>query len=198
MAGPLRAATRRVHRFTKRRTPMDFSEYEQQHRFRQAWEAVQVARPVHFSLFTFGESELPYYLVCQKPAPESPVSITRGEVRVTRPLIITPENARPEFRNFFEEDDEGAVAEFIMARSAAFSHLKFENQHGPARIVTDSVEEAVARLNRQLDDEDEDRVAILCAPESLARFAIFRYAAESVLQSAPDNFHVLRERGFLR
>jgi hypothetical protein len=177
---------------------MDFSEYEQQHRFRQAWEAVQVARPVHYSLFTFGESELPYYLVCQKSAPQSPVSITRGEVRVTRPLIITPENARPEFRNFFEEDDEGAVAEFIMARSAAFSHLKFENQHGPARIVTDSVEEALARLNRQLDDEDEDRTAVLCAPESLARFAIFRYAAERVLQSAPDNIQELRERGFLR
>jgi hypothetical protein len=64
--------------------------------------------------------------------------------------------------------------------------------------ITDSVEEAVARLNRQLDDEDEDRVAILCAPESLARFAIFRYAAERVLQSAPDNIQELRERGFLR
>lgn len=176
---------------------MRFPDFDQQHQFRQAWEAVHIARPVQYSLFTFGESELPYFLVCAAPEPASPVSITRGEVRVTRPLIITPDNARPEFRNFFEEGEEGVVADFIMARTAALAHLKFENQHGPARIVTDSVEEAVARLNHQLDDEEEDRVAILCAPAVLAGFAIFRYAAERVMQSAPDNVRELRERGFL-
>jgi hypothetical protein len=180
-----------------RHTPMSFPDFEQQHPFRRAWEAVHIARPVHYSLFTFGESELPYFLVCAAPEPASPVSITRGEVRVTRPLIITPDSARPEFRNFFEDGEEGAVADFIMERTAALSHLKFENQHGPARIVTDSVEEAVARLNHQLDDEEEDRVAILCAPAVLAGFAIFRYAAERVMQSAPDNVRELRERGFL-
>lgn len=176
---------------------MNFPDFEQQQRFQQAWAAVQIVRPVHYSLFTFGESELPYFLVCDARQPSSPVSITRGEVRVTRPLIFTPDNVRPEFRNFFEEGEEGTVADFIMARTAAFAHLKFENQHGPARIVTDNVEEAVARLNRQLDDEEEDRVAILCAPEMLARFAVFRYAAERVMQSTPDNVRELRERGFL-
>lgn len=176
---------------------MDFSDFDQQLRFRQAWEAVRIARSVSYSLFTFGESQLPYFLVCDGSQADSTLSITRGEIRVTRPLIITPDNARPEFRNFFEDGDEGAVADFIMARTAALSHLKFENQHGPARIVTDSVEEAVARLNRQLDDEEEDRVAILCAPAPLAGFALFRYAAERVMRSAPDNINELRERGFL-
>jgi hypothetical protein len=176
---------------------MNFSEYEHQKRFREAWEAVRIARPVHYSLFTFGESELPYYLVCEVHKPNETVTITRGDVRVTRPLIITPENVRPEFRNFFEQGEEGLVADFMMARTAAFSHLKFENEHGPARIVTDSVDEAVSRLNRQLDGEDEDRVAILCAPANLAGFAIFRYAAERVMKSAPDNIQELRERGLL-
>lgn len=176
---------------------MDSPDYDPLHRFRKAWEAVHIARPVHYSLFTFGKSELPYFLVCAADNPASPVSITRGEVRVTRPLIITPDTVRPEFRNFFEEGEEGAIADFIMERTAAFAHLKFENQHGPARIVTDSVEEAVARLNHQLDDQEEDRVAILCAPALLGRFAIFRYAAERVMQSTPDNIRELRERGFL-
>ncbi|MSR59111.1 MAG: hypothetical protein EXS05_15945 [Planctomycetaceae bacterium] len=177
---------------------MDFSDFEQQHRFRQAWEAVEIARPVEYSLFTFGESELPYFLVVAPRSPDSQVSITRGEIRVTRPLIITPDNLDPELGNFFEDEGDGEdAAWFIMKRTAAFSHLKFQNQKGPARIVTDSVEEAVARLNRQLDAEDDDRVAILCAPAPLAGFAIFRYAAERVMKSAPDNIREMRERGFL-
>jgi hypothetical protein len=176
---------------------MGFSDFEKQQRFREAWEAIRIARSVQYSLFTFGESELPYFLVCDMPDAGSSVSITQGEVRITRPLIITLENARPEFQNFFEEDDEGDVADFLMRRDVGFSHLKFVNQRGSARIVTDNVDEAVDRLNRQLDVEEEDRVAILCAPAPLAGFAVFRYAAERVMQSTPDNIRELRERGFL-
>ncbi len=176
---------------------MSFSEHEERRRFQEAWEAVRIARPVHYSLFTFGESELPYFLVCEAPRTNETVTITRGDVRITRPLIFTLDNVRPEFRNFFEDGEEGMLADFIMARTAAFSHLQFENEHGPARIVTDSVEEAVSRLNRQLDNDEEDRVAILCAPARLAGFAVFRYAAERVMKSAPENIQELRERGLL-
>jgi hypothetical protein len=59
------------------------------------------------------------------------------------------------------------------------------NESGPENIVTDTVEEAVARLNRQLDAEDEDRMAILSAPASLGGFAVFRYATERILASRP-------------
>lgn len=176
---------------------MNFGEFDQQRRLLAAWNAVEIARPVHYTLFTFGDSELPYFLV-QEGLPGKPqVSITRGEVRIARPLIITPDSGRPEFRNFFENADEEQIADFILARTAAFSHLKFENQHGPAQIVTDSMEEAVSRLNRQLDEEEEDRVAILTAPAGLAGVAVFRYATERVMQSAPENLQELRERGFL-
>lgn len=176
---------------------MNFSDFEDQHRFQQAWEAVRVARPVHYTLFTFGTSDLPYILVCEAHPPLQTVTIRRGDVRITRPLILTPDNIHPEFRNFFENDEEQSLAAFLMQRTVAFSNLQFENQHGPAKIVTDSVEEAVAKLNRQLDQDEEDRVAILCAPASLAGFAAFRYAAERVMRSAPDNIQELRERGFL-
>jgi hypothetical protein len=166
-------------------------------RFRAAWEAVEIARPVHYSLFTFGATDLPYFLVLSGLGADKTVSITRGEVKITRPMIITPDNARPEFQDFFEDDDDESLAQFILARSASFSHLKLHNQAGPKRIVSDSVEEAVAKLNRQLDTDDEDRIAILTAPQSLAGFAVLRYASERIMQSAPDNIQELRERGFL-
>jgi len=174
-----------------------FDDHDDVDRFREALDAVQIVRPVHYSLFTFGQSELPYFLVLAPQGDVRSVSITRGEVKITRPLIITPQNASPEFLNFFENAEDTGLAQYLLARTASFSNLKLQNQSGPKKIVSDSVEEAVEKLNRQLDDEEEDRVAILTAPAGLEGFAILRYTTERVLRSAPDNIQELRERGFL-
>ena len=176
---------------------LSFDEFEQQRRFHEAWESVEIVRPVHYSLFTFGETVLPYYLVCGISKPGTTVSITKGDVRVKRPMIITRDNARPEFHNFFENSDEEEVAEFLLARMAQFSNLQFENLSGAKRIVSDSMEEAIDKLNRQLDGEDDDRVAILAAPPNFGGVAVLRFAAERVWQSGPENIQELRERGFL-
>jgi len=176
---------------------MTFDDFHQEARFRAAWEAVGIERAMKYTLFTFGESVLPYYLVCPVSAAEAPVAVTKGEVRITRPMLITPDNARPEFRNFFETDDEEEVVSFMLARTARFSPLKFDNQSGAKRVVSETVEGMVAKLNRQLDEEEEDRVAILTAPVKLGRIAILRYATEQVMRSAPENVQELREKGFL-
>jgi len=171
--------------------------FDAEERFKAAWQAVKIARPVHYTLFTFGESELPYFLIEDSKQPREPVSITRGEVRVTRPRIITPDSDRPEFSGFFDDPEFAGLASFLLARTAAFSHLRLENQHGAARVVSDSVDEAVQKLSRQLDDDDEDRIAILTAPHGLAGLAVLRYAADRIMQSAPGNIQELREHGFL-
>lgn len=165
-------------------------------RFRRIWERIEIRRPVHYSLFTFGESSLPYFLVCEPPSGEM-VRVVRGDVRVTRPLIITPDSVQPEFRDFFDSADEAQMLQFLLARSAAFSHLRFNNEAGEPYAVSDHVDEAVAKLNRQLDDEEEDHVAILSAPQGLIRLAPLKYAIERVWRSAPENIQELRERGFL-
>jgi hypothetical protein len=176
---------------------MHFEDFDQEARFRAAWEAVGIARSMRCTLFTFGESVLPYYLVCPVSPAEAPVAVTRGEVRITRPMLITPDNARPEFRNFFETDDEEEVVQFLLARTARVSPLKFDNQSGAKQVVSETVEGMVAKLNRQLDDEEEDRMAILTAPARLGKVAVLRYATEQVMRSAPENVQELRERGFL-
>ncbi len=176
---------------------MVFEEFDQQRRFRDAWEAVDIVRPVRYSLFTFGESVLPYFLVCGETRPDTTVSVTRGEVRIKRPMILTPESAGPEFRGFFEDVDDESVAQFLLARTAQFSNLKFDNESREKRLVSDSMDEAVAKLNKQLDAEEEDRVAILTAPPKMGGIAVLRYAAERVWESGPDNIQELRERGFL-
>jgi hypothetical protein len=179
-----------------------FDEFEQFQRFRSTWNAVRIERAVELGLFTFGDSELPYYLVTTSSgkgpaASATMVKVRRGHVTVSRARIITPDTMHPELRNFFEEHEETGLIEFLMSRTAAFSNLKLSNESGPEKIVTDTVEEAVTRLNRQLDDEEEDRVAILSAPAALAGFAVFRYASERILSSAPGNIQEFRERGLL-
>lgn len=180
-----------------RKTFMNFSPFDPEARFRAAWESVRIARPVEYSLFTFGESELPYFLVVDSRRPREPVQVTRGEVRITRPMIITPQTSRPEFENFFENPEFEGLIDFLLSRTAAFQHLKLDNRHGAVDLISDSIEEIVAKLNHRLDRDEEDRVAILTAPHNLGGVALLRYAAERVWRSAPDNIQELRERGFL-
>ncbi len=176
---------------------MDFHSFDQERLFREAWNAVRIERPVYLTLFTFGKTELPYYLVCEAPQEGGKVSVTRGDVRIDRPRIVTPDNARPELQGFFEGRSDEDIARFLLARTAHFSNLRLANRSGDRRFVADSVDATVARLNRKLDTEQEDRVAILVAPEKLGGIAVLRYAAERVWQSAPGNIQELRERGFL-
>ena len=89
------------------------------------------------------------------------------------------------------------MSDYLLARSAHFSSLQFVNQQGEKQIVSDSIDEAVDRLNRKLDDEEEDQIAILTAPANLGGVAVLRYTAERIWESAPDNIQELRERGFL-
>lgn len=176
---------------------MDSNEFEQERIFYEAWKAVSIVRSVSYSLFTFGESVLPYYLVCGNQRGTVPLSVTQGDVQIKRPMIMTAENSRPEFQNFFESSEEEGVVQFLLARTAKFSNLKLINQSGKQRVVHDSMDAAVEKINQRLDEDEEDRVAILTAPANLAGVAVLKYAAERIFQSAPDNIQELRERGFL-
>ncbi|MFV0445096.1 MAG: hypothetical protein ACK5Q5_16090 [Planctomycetaceae bacterium] len=177
---------------------MSDADFNPESYFRAAWDSVHIVRPVQYTLFTFGESELQYILVVDSELPRQPVSVTRGEIKITRPLIITPNNASPEFQHFFEEgDDYSEMVDFLMTRSAAFRHLQLSNLQKRPELHSDSVDEVVSRLNRKLDDLDEDRVAVLTAPHGLGGVAVLKYAADRVMQSAPGNIQELREKGFL-
>ncbi|HWL09476.1 MAG TPA: hypothetical protein VNQ76_13795 [Planctomicrobium sp.] len=176
---------------------MDFSSFEQERRYRALWDSVKIARPVPYTLFTFGSSDLLYYLVVEAEKRNDPVHVSRGKVSITRPLLLTPHNAPPEFQNFFDGEEFSGMVQFLMSRSAAFSNLRLENQQQREELVSDSMEEVVSRLNRQLDTEDEDRVAILTAPYSMGPLAVLKYTTERILESAPGNIQELREHGFL-
>lgn len=176
---------------------MRFDDYEG-HLF-QLWNSVQIARASRFTLFTFGETELPYYLILTPENVGAMVNVKQGAIRITRPKIITPGTSSPEFSNFFadNESDGDGLVQFLISRSAAFTNLKFDNSSRSSELVSDSEEELVDKIRQRLDFEEEDGTAILVAPEPLEWMALMRYAAERVMSSTPDNVQELRERGFL-
>jgi len=178
---------------------MSFDEFQAQRRFWEAWQSVRIVRDVDSGLFTFGESFLPYYLLCDQTQPKRPVVVTRGVVRVERPMIITPDNGPPDLQNFFSDEDEHqeGIARFLLARSAHFSRVKLDNRRGMRRLAHEGMDAVVERISRELDEQQEDRVAILAAPEPFGGIAVLRYAAERVWRSSPENIQELRERGFL-
>ena len=176
---------------------MNFEDFEREQFFSSLWDSVRIERRVEYSLFTFGDSDLPYFLVTSPSEGEETVKVQRGQITISRAKIITPDRMRPEFQHFFDDDQDYGFAEFLMTRSAAFSNLKISNQHGPEKIVTDTVEEAVDNLNRQLNSEEEDRVAILTAPPGMGGIALLKYATQRITESAPDNLNDLRHRGLL-
>ncbi|MCA8995336.1 MAG: hypothetical protein KDA80_00050 [Planctomycetaceae bacterium] len=166
-------------------------------RFYELWNSVKIVRSVPYTLFTFGESDLPYFLVVDAKIPGEPVEVSQGTVKVARPMLITPYNMSPEFQNLFEEDEYAGLFDFVMARTAAFSNLKISNQSRKSEFHSDSVAEVVARLNERFDAEQEDRVAILTAPYNRGPLAVFKYTTQRILESAPGNIQELREKGFL-
>ncbi|MCA8988775.1 MAG: hypothetical protein KDA78_14090 [Planctomycetaceae bacterium] len=176
---------------------MDFHNFDYERAIHRLWNSVSIARSIPYTLFTFGASELEYYLVLEPDQGGEQVKIRQGEIRIDRPLIIRPGNDAAEFQDFFDSEENDSLIHYLMSRTAAFSNLKLTNLKGREQIVSDSVEEVVDRLEQQLDREGEDRIAILVAPERLAGVALIRYAAERILASAPGNIQELREKGFL-
>lgn len=180
---------------------MDFDPFDPQLHFKRLWDDVRIERASHYTLFTFGDSDLPYYLLSEPTQAGELVSVHEGTIKISRPLIIRPDGDRPEFENFFEsEDDDDSRQDyisFLLARTAAFSNLRFSNQQRASKVVSDSLEETIDRLTHQLDDQEEDRVAIIISKPRHHGLALMKYAIGQVIQSTPENLQELRERGFL-
>ena len=96
-----------------------FDNFEQFQQFRAAWTSIRIERSVEMGLFTFGDTDLPYYLVTSS-AKSQTVGIRRGSVTISRARIITPDSLHPEIRNFFEEHEDIGYIEKLLTRSAAF------------------------------------------------------------------------------
>ena len=180
-------------------SPLD--PFAQQRRLAELMERIELPRPVRRSLFTFGDTDLPYVLIIE-PGRDGQAELVAGTVKVTRPTILTPDS-QPQFFGFFEElADQAGVdladfVQFALQRTAAFERLRVANELGMPEKPGGGLEEVLDRVMRRLDDEEDEDTAVLTCPRGLGPLAVLKYAADRISRSAPDNVQELRERGFL-
>jgi hypothetical protein len=62
---------------------LPFDDFSQFQRLRKLWNSVRIERTVECGLFTFGDSDLPYYLITSSPEAQL-VKIRRGNVTISR------------------------------------------------------------------------------------------------------------------
>lgn len=181
--------------------PSPLEPFEAERQFQRLMDRIKLARGVSRTLFTFGDSEIPYLLVFP-PGDDGQAEVRPGRVKVSRPTILTP-SSEPEFFGLFEEmADEAGVdlsdfVQFALRRTAAFERLKVENESQLPSKPGGGVAEVVDRLNAKLDNEDDEDTSILIAPRGLGALAVLKLTGDRIQKSSEANVNDLRLRGFL-
>ena len=171
------------------------TEREVREQFEYAWKNTKIIRHVERSLFTFGDSTLPYYIVAEAILNKNHTVVREGEVVVKRPMVYTPYADSPVFEGFGDKEKESAF--FIIQRLAYIPPYKYQNDSKHIYVSPSPLDEAVQKLNQRLDSEDNRLVAIIKGAAEMWEVSVMRYAIERMVKSMPSNITELKEKGFL-
>ncbi len=168
---------------------------------RDAVKHTEILRAPKQSLYSFGTTNLYYYLVtepvyAEKSHPPETV-IREGKVIAERPKIVTPvylsrlEGFSPEARRYFESllDEKSNVSGLLYT---------YKNEPKEMNIVSDSLSTAVAKLNEDLDRRGDPLVSIIKGMDELWDVSLMKFIHEITRTSLPDNVRQMGQRGLLQ
>lgn len=170
-------------------------------RIREAVRLTEILRAPKQSLYSFGTTNLYYYLVTEpvyseKSRPPETV-IREGKVVAERPKIVTPlylsrlEGFSPEARRYFESvlNEKGTASGLLYT---------YKNEPKELNIVSDPLSAAVAKLNEDLDRRGDPLVSIIKGMDELWDVSLMKFIYEVTRNSLPDNVRQMGRRGLLR
>jgi succinate dehydrogenase flavin-adding protein (antitoxin of CptAB toxin-antitoxin module) len=175
---------------------------EQDERIREAIERTEILRAPKQNLYTFGTTNIYYYLVT-KPAYSDVIKETaetvlrEGRVIAERPKIVTPyyldnlEGFSPEARRYFQALMEEHGTDI---RGLFYS---YRNEPKGMNIITDNLDAIVDRLNAEIDRRSDPLTAIIKGEDTLWDVSIMKFIYEVTRNSAPDNLRQMGRRGLL-
>lgn len=170
-------------------------------RIRDAVRQTEILRAPKQSLYSFGTTNLYYYLVTEpvyseKSRPPETV-IREGKVIADRPKIVTTyylsrvEGFSPEARRYFESVlDEKSNASGLL--------YTYKNEPKEMNIVSGPLSEAVAKLNDDLDLRGDPLVSIIKGMDELWDVSLMKFIYEITRTSLPDNVRQMEQRGLLK
>lgn len=165
----------------------------------------EILRAPKQSLYTFGITNIFYYLVTEPTysdlfAGKSSITetvIREGRVTAQRPKLVTPyylsqlEGFSAEARRYFE-----AALEKYSASSAGLLYT-YNNEPKETNIVSGSLLTVVDKLNAEIDQHGDPMTAIIKGEDELWDISILKFIFELTTSSLPDNIGQMRSRGLL-
>ncbi|MFC2055955.1 hypothetical protein ACFLTO_00055 [Chloroflexota bacterium] len=172
-------------------------------RIEHAIKHTEILRAPKQSLYTFGTTNLYYYLVTEPVYSElikdvSETVVREGRVIAERPKIVTPyylsrlEGFSTEARRYFE-----ALVEKHGERSVHGLFYTYKNEPKELTIVSDNLLSVVDKLNAEIDKRSDPLAAIIKGEDELWDVSLMKFIHEVTRISVPDNLRQLGRRGFL-
>jgi hypothetical protein len=171
-------------------------------KIRYAVLATEIIRPPKQSLYTFGTTNITYYLLTH-PAysdPDTPVSetvIREGKVIAERPRIVTPyylsrlEGFGEEARRYFE-----SLSRELGPTTAGIFY-SYKNEPKEMNIVSDNMPAVVEKINAKIDAKGDGLSAIIRGEDVLWDVSLLKFIFEVTRRSVGENVSEMGQRGLL-
>jgi hypothetical protein len=179
-----------------KRNGMDINDEKIRYAVRQT----EILRAPQQSLYTFGMTNINYYLVTQPVYSElvktsNETVIREGRVVAEKPRIVTPyylsrlEGFSLEARKYFE----ALMREHGQHIPGLF--YTYKNEPKELNIVSDSLLSVVARLNAEIDKRGDKLAAIIKGQDEFWDVSLLKFIFELTRRSLDDNISQLGSRG---
>ncbi len=162
----------------------------------------EILRAPKQSLYTFGTTNMYYYLVTEPVYSElvkntSETVVREGKIIAERPRIVTPyylsklEGFSSEARRYFEV--------LIKERGAAIPGLFYTYKNEPKKltIVSNNLSSVVDKLNAEIDKRGDPLAVIIKGEDELWDVSIMKFIYEVTGGSLQDNLRQMGSRGLL-
>jgi hypothetical protein len=172
-------------------------------RIEQAVRNTEILRTPKQNLYTFGTTNIYYYLVTEPAYSEILNDITEtvvreGRVIAERPKIVTPyylsniEGFSPEARRYFQ-----ALIKEYGERSIQGLVYSYRNEPKELNIVSENLLSVVEKINEKIDRQENKLAAIIKGEDTLWDVSLMKFIFEITRLSAPHNFKQLETRGLM-
>ena len=171
-------------------------------RIRDAVERTVVLRAPQQTLFTFGRTNIYYYLVTEPAYLElvggtSETVIREGRVLAEKPKIVTPyylaglEGFSTDARKYFESliENYGPHIPGLL--------YSYRNEPKEMNIVSSGWQAVVDRLNTEIDERNDPLSAIIKGPDELWDVSLVKFIFEMTQRSVSTNLGEMGARGLL-
>jgi hypothetical protein len=172
-------------------------------RIRQAVASTEILRSPKQNLYTFGTTNIYYYLVTE-PAYAGVIGdatetvIREGRVRAEKPKIVTPHYLYG--LDGFSDDARRYFEQLIEAYGPNMPGLlyTYRNEPGEMNIVSDHWRTVVEKLNARIDDKGDQLAAIIKGTDELWDVALMKFIFDMTQRSLSGNVGQLEAKGLLK